>query len=268
MVRRALPPRSRVALTRIDAVVLAGGARDAVAALTPGAPNKAFVTVGGKTLVERTLVALRATPAVRRIVVVTPAAASGRRELALADELRSDGATMAQSLRSGLEARDPNELVLVCASDLPILSRPAVEEFLTLARRSDSDLVYACVERAVHVARYPGVPHTWARLSDGTYCGGGIVALRPRVLPTLGGLLGRLGAARKNPLRLAAIFGPAILARYALGRLRIADAERRATQLLGARASAAICTHPEIAVNVDRPSDVAVAERLVARENA
>src|SRR6202042_991047 len=93
----------------------------------------------------------------------------------------------------------PDELVLVAASDLPVLSRAAIEEFLDTAVRSGADLVYACVERGRHETRFPGVPHTWARLRDGTYCGGGAVLLKPRAFTPLERFLGRLGAARKNP---------------------------------------------------------------------
>ena len=171
---------------------------------------------------------------------------------------------MTESLQSGLRDLPPDELVLVFASDLPVLSRAALEDFIARVRAHDADLVYACVERATHTARFPDVPHTWARLADGTYCGGGGIALRPRVLPRLARLLGRLGRARKNPLRLAAIFGPAVLVRYALGRLTVAAAERRASVLLGAPVRAAICAYPEIAINVDRPSDVPLAESLIA----
>jgi molybdopterin-guanine dinucleotide biosynthesis protein A len=247
----------------MTAIVLAGGPPDAVAALAPGAPNKAFVSVGNRTLIERTLAALRATPAVSRVVVVTPLAAHGRSDLALADELRPDGVTMLESLHSGLRGAPYDAPVLVCASDLPVLSRAALEEFLELVRSSDADIVYGCVERATHERQFPGMPHTWARLRGGTYCGAGVVMLRPRVLPALEGLLGRLGTARKNPLRLAAIFGPGVLARYAAGRLTLTDVEHRATQLLGAPAAAAVCTHAEIAINVDRPTDVALAAAFV-----
>ncbi len=247
----------------IDAIVLAGGRQDELSASTLGAPNKAFVPIAGKTLVERTLSALRSSWRIGRIVAVVPEPERTSPALAQADETRVAGATMTLSLRSGLRDLAPDALVLVAASDLPILSRDAIDEFLDLATVSDADVVYACVERGVHEARFPDVPHTWARLADGTFCGGGLVALRPRVLPALEGLLGRLGAARKNPLALAAIFGPPVLARYALGRLRIAHAERRASELVGARVVAARCTHPEIAVNVDRLSDLALAERLV-----
>jgi hypothetical protein len=91
------------------------------------------------------------------------------------------------------------------------------------------------------------------------------VALRPRVMPALEQFLERLGAARKNPLALTSVFGWDILARYALGRLSVAQAEQRASQLLGASARAAICTHAEIAVNVDRVNDIPLAEALADR---
>jgi molybdopterin-guanine dinucleotide biosynthesis protein A len=248
----------------LTAVVLAGGPPDAVAALTPGAPNKAFVPIAGVPLVARTIASLRSSPHVGRILAVAPVSAHDDPALAGADERRADGASITESLRSGLRGLSPDDLALVSASDLPILTRSAIDEFVALADASGADLVYACVERATHVAAYPEVPHTWARLRDGIYCGGGCAALRPRALDSLARLLGRLGAARKNPLRLAGVFGVGTLARYALGRLTVADAERRASELLGMRAVAARCTHAEIAVNVDRVSDVALAERLVA----
>jgi len=247
----------------MNAIVLAGGPPDAVAALAPGVPNKCFVPVAGRTLLERTLSALRSAPEIERIVVVVPSAARGLPALELADEIRDDGPHIGDSLRSGLAGAAPGKLVLVASADLPVLSREAIEEFIDLAQREPADLAYACVERSVHRARFPEVPHTWAHLRDGTFCGGGIFALRPRVFPALERFLYRLGIARKNPLELAAIFGYDVLARYALRTLSIAAAERRASALLGAPVRAILCSHPEIAVNVDRPGDVALAEGIL-----
>jgi len=258
-----------VALRALTAVVLAGGPPDAVSALAPGAPNKAFVPIAGVTLLERTIAALRTSDRIGTIVAVAPQTSETVSALQRADRVRDDGATMTESLRSGLRDLPPDDLVLVCASDLPILTREAIDGFIARAESvapeadESADLTYACVERSAHLASYPDVPHTWARLREGPYCGGGCVAMRPRVLGNLEGLLDRLGRARKNPLRLAAIFGPRVLTSYALGRLTIAAAERRGSELLGAPVRAAICA-PELAVNVDRPSDVSLAERLVS----
>jgi hypothetical protein len=163
---------------------------------------------------------------------------------------------MIESLRSGLQGFTEDALVVVAASDLPALDARAIDEFVDAALARDLDLAYACLERRYHDAVYPEFPHTWARLREGSFCGGGVVALRPRVLPRLAALLDALGNARKSPLRLASLFGWDVLARFALGRLTIAAAEARASQLIGARAGAIRCTQPQIALNVDRVDDV------------
>ncbi|HEY5427171.1 MAG TPA: nucleotidyltransferase family protein [Candidatus Tumulicola sp.] len=247
----------------IDAVVLAGGPADAIAARQPGAPNKAFVEIAGVTLVGRVLAALRAAEPIGRIVAVAPPAMRAHPGLALADELRPDGVRITESLRNGLAGFPPDADVLVVASDLPILTRAAIEDFVTRVRDLDADVVYGCVERRAHLARFPEVPHTWARLREGTYCGGGLMSIKPRALPLLDRFIERLGAARKHPLRLASLFGWDVLARYALRRLTIADAEVRASNILGASVRALVSPFPETGVNVDRVSDVALAEALV-----
>ncbi len=250
------------------AVVLAGGSADEVAALEPGVANKAFVHIGGVTLVERTLRALRASAMIDRIIVVAPAASHSDPALALADECRRDGAKIRVSLRNGLEGLPPDEIVLVTTSDLPILTPASIDDFIEHAQELNADLGYGCVERTVHEAIYPEVPHTWARLREATYCGGGFVAIKPRVLPALERFIERLGAARKNPLHLASLFGWDVLARFALGRLSIASAERRASQLLGAPVRAVVSPYPETGVNVDRITDVKLAEELISASEA
>jgi molybdopterin-guanine dinucleotide biosynthesis protein A len=250
--------------TVIDAVVLAGGPQDDVAMLQPGAPNKAFVEIGGMTLAGRVLAALRAASSVGRIIAVAPMRMKDHPDLTLADELRPDGVRITESLRNGLAGLRPNETVLIVASDLPVLTSASVEDYVSRVAALDADVVYGCVEKEIHFQRYPGVPHTWARMRDGTYCGGGIVALKPRALPQLERFIERLGAARKHPFKLASFFGWDMLARFAVGRLTIAAAEARASRILGAPVRALISPYPETAVNVDRTSDVELARRLVA----
>jgi GTP:adenosylcobinamide-phosphate guanylyltransferase len=247
----------------VNAIVLAGGGPDRVSASDAGLPNKAFVEIGGTALVARVIAALRSSGEIARITVVAPPAAHGHPALAGADERRADGARMIESLESGLAGAPPDELVLVAASDLPVLTSAAIDEFLRGARTRDLDVAYAIVAQREHRDAYPAVPHTWAKMVEGRFCGGGLTALKPRVLPALRGVLDDLGRARKSPLRLAALFGWDILPRFALGSLTVAAAEARAGAILGAPAGAIRCSHPEVAVNVDRPADVALANGLV-----
>ena len=254
-------------MSRINAIVLAGGPYDELAARTPGAPNKAFVEIAGVTLVERTLRALRSAPSVRHIIVVAPRQTHGTAPLALADECRPDGERIRDSLRSGLRDLPRDEDVLVSTSDLPVLTTESIEDYIARAYGSDADLTYGCLEKRVHMAKYPQVPHTWAPLSDGTYCGTGFITIRPRVFPSLERFIEQLGRARKNPLHLARLFGMNVLLRFALRRLSIEQAEARASQVIGARVRAVVSPYAEIGVNVDRVSDIALAESLLSAQS-
>lgn len=247
----------------MEAIVLAGGPLDDIARLQPGAPNKAFVRIGGVTLVGRVMTALRGSSEIGRVVVVAPSSVEGHPDLASADELRPDGVRITESLRNGLAGLAPDDAVLVVASDMPVLVPEAVDDFTARLRALDADVVYGCVEKNAHLRRFPDVPHTWARMRDGTFCGGGIVGIKPRALPLLERFIERLGAARKHPFRLASLFGWDMLVRFAIGALSIGAAEARAAKLLGAPVRALVSPYPETAVNVDRVSDVALAERLV-----
>jgi GTP:adenosylcobinamide-phosphate guanylyltransferase len=247
----------------IPALVLAGGPPDEVSALQPGIANKAFLAVAGVPLVERTLRGLRGSARVGRIVVVAPPAAHASAALALADECRPDGARIADSLAAGLAGFARDEMVVVSAADLPVLHAAAVDDFIERALERALDVGYGCVDRRAHDARFVHVRHTWARLRDGTFCGAGLVALRPRVLERLERFMEDLGRARKNPLALASLLGWDVLLRFVCGALTIAHVEARATRLLGAPAGAIVSGYPEVAVNVDRPGDVVVAQRLL-----
>ena len=90
------------------------------------------------------------------------------------------------------------------------------------------------------------------------------MAIKPRALPSLERFIERLGAARKYPWRLAGLFGWDMLARFVAGRLAMAHAEERASALLGAPVRAHVSPHAETGVNVDRVSDIALAEALLA----
>jgi GTP:adenosylcobinamide-phosphate guanylyltransferase len=252
-------------LKAIDAVVLAGGPPDAVSALQD-VPNKAFVEIEGITLVERVLRALSDSSHIASICVVAPPAMHDSPALALASQRRPDGPRITDSLRNGLAGLPGGDSVAIVTSDLPVLTPAAVDDFVDRVLSIDPDAGYGCIERRTHEARYPTIPHTWARLRDGTYCGAGLASLKPRALPALEHFIERLGAARKRPVQLASLFGWDVLARFAFGRLTIAQAEQRAGRILGATVRAIVSPYADAGVNVDRAGDVALARELLRGE--
>jgi GTP:adenosylcobinamide-phosphate guanylyltransferase len=241
--------------------VLAGGRRDAICDGT-SAVNKAFVPVGGVPMVTRVLKTLRTVPQIEQITVVAPTVVLDDSALTLADVRRSSGDKIIESVQRGLSESDPDAMMLLATSDAPLLSTESLQEFMQSLASIDADLVYAIAERKAHEKRYPGVPHTWARMRGGVYCGGAVFGMRPRVVPALTNFLDELAAARKSPLRLARAFGWDVVVRFALGMLPITAAEARASTLLGYQVRAVVAA-PDLAFNVDRKSDLVLAERFL-----
>ena len=109
--------------------------------------------------------------------------------------------------------------------------------------------------------RFPEGRRTYVRLRDGTFTGGNGVVLTRQFVAMRGELIGRLYAARKNPVKLAALLGIGILFGLVTGRLRLAQLEARASRLVGGRVAAVISTYPELGFDVDKLEDLNLARR-------
>lgn len=226
--------------------------------MTGNALPKAFADVGGVTMVERVLAALRATPQVRRIALVgpvpLPAAAAAAATLAVpagGGLLENLSAGLAALAAPGEDAPRDNAPVLVAAADVPLLTSAAVAAFLGGALAAEADAAYAIVPREEIVRVAPGVRKTFVRVADGEFTGGSLVLLRPGAFARARPVIERAVRARKRPWELARLFGLAALVGLATGRLRIAALERRAETLTGLRARAIVCRDAGVALDVD-----------------
>jgi len=252
----------------LTAIALAGGRLEQdFRAAGFDAANKAYIPIGGTFMLERVLRSLRGAKSVGRIRCVTQAdafnAAFGARSRDLCDEVVTPGDGLIDSMLAGFVGLPDSQLVLVVATDIPLVRPSDVDAFAARALSAPCDVAYGFVRREAHDAKYPGVRHTWVRLREGTFCGSGVSAIRAGAVGGLAGALRRIVAARKSPLRLASIFSTALLVRYLFGMLSIADAERRADEITGCRCRGIPCDEPELALNVDRLADLRAVERII-----
>lgn len=253
---------------KFTAVALAGGTLEPdFRAAGYLAPNKAYLHVAGEPMLTRVLRALRSARSVGRIRCVTPKAAIATLPdaLGLYDEVIEPGKGLIDSLLAGLTALDPGERVLLAATDMPLLTASAIDAFAALASATPCDIGYGFVERTAHERDYPEVRHTWVRLQQGVFCGGGLSVMRAGAAPQVQDVLRRLIAARKSPLKLAALFSYGLLFKAMMGWLRIEQVERRADQISGLTCRGLLCDRPELAVNVDRLDDLRTVEHIIAR---
>ena len=233
-------------------------------------PNKAYLPIDGTLMLERVLGAYRASRSARIIRLVTQPdayrAAFGRAKgTELCDIVVAPGEDVISSMLAGFAGLHPDELVIVTATDLPLLTPAAVDAFAAQVRATspEFDIGYGFVSRQAHVAKYPQVRHTWVPLREGVFCGGGVSVLRAGTAAQAAGLLRRVAALRKSPLRLAGVFSPGLLLRLPFGGVSVAELERRADELSGLRCRGVRCDEPDLAVNVDRLADLHVVEAIL-----
>jgi len=243
------------------ALVLAGsrGGVDPVAAYA-GVPQKALIPVDGVPMVARVIHALRAAGAGRIAVstdappVIAVVRAAGAEPIAPAAQPSASVAAALAALGTPL---------LVTTADHALLRPDWVRQFL--AHMPDgADVAVLLAEKTLVDAAAPGTRRTWYRFADGAWSGCNLFHLAtPRAGAALQ-LWQRVETHRKRPWRLARMIGFGTLARYAVGRLTIADAIARIGTSVGIRAAMVPSRYGLAAVDVDKPADLDLVRSLTS----
>lgn len=243
----------------VPAVITAGGRLSGALAGAAGTTLKALAPLGGAPLVAHVLAALRGCKGVGPVALVGPA-----RELANvggADLLLEEGATGPENVQRGLAAVASGEgLVLLCACDTPFVTSEAIRHLLSHAPQG-ADIVFPIVTRERYEAVFPHAPNTWTRLDNQELTGGSVMLVRPAALARNAALIEKLFKARKNQIGMARLLGPGFVLRFLLGKLTVAQAEARASQLTGCRCRALLGADPRLAADIDDLSDYEWAQR-------
>lgn len=240
-----------------DAIVLAGGGGEP--GLDPDLPSKAFLEIAGRPLLTYVLDALRGVAGLGRVAVVGPP----ERIRAVAPDVMvvpEAGGTLMDNIVQACGALASHDPVLVVASDIPLLTSRAVEDFLAECAKDRADFYYAIVPQEAVERRFPGARKTFVRVTEGTFTGGSVILLNPAVIDRVRPFIERVIAARKKPWMLAQLFGWSIVMKFASGRLGIGEMEARVTELLGITARAVIAADPGLALDVDvgKPENLAL----------
>lgn len=241
-----------------NALVLGGGDPDDQFAAAHGVNVKPLIPIAGQPMGQWVLEALRQSGRVGRIAYVGPLTEGME---ALVDLRVTDTGSLIGNLEAGvaaLQAAGNGERVLVATADIPMLTGEMVADLLQSA--PDAPLVYPVVRKEVCKATYPEVKRTYARLSDGTFTGGNLFLLDPALIGQFLPRLKAMLAARKAPLRLAALIGPSILFKMLTGRLSVAGLESKVSELLEVTARAHITPHAAVGTDVDKEGDLALAQ--------
>lgn len=225
-------------------------------------PAKALIPVGGEPMVRRPVRALLASEGVASLTILTQ-----RPDLiqpALDEDPRlafaSSGATIAATLDALLADPATRFPLLVTTADHALLTPAMIAQFT--AEAAGADLAIGLVERGPLMARLPDTKRTWIALKGGAYSGANLFAFGSPKAARAVALWREVEQDRKKGWKLLAALGlPGLLGILRLRTLtQTLDAMGRR---LGLTIRAVEMADPIAAVDVDKPADLALAERLL-----
>lgn len=252
----------------VEAVLLGGGTFDDLPAGEDAPKGKGLVPLAGVPMAARTLRALVQSPAVSRVILVSPVPVEELTDPCWegVDVVVPAGARLIDSFKVGMDAvSDQGQPAMVVAGDLPLLTAEAVTDFVARCKaRQEAEIWYSCLRRSNSEAAFPGIRHTYARLAEGVFCGAGLFISRPHSLESLYQAMTSLTYARKAPWKLIKLLGPELILTYIFSRVTIPQAERGMSRLLGGTHCVGIETpYPETAFNVDDLETLKEARRFL-----
>jgi len=229
-----------------------------------GVELKPLIPVAGEAMVRRPLRALRAAAGIARVLVLTQEVAAISAALEADDRVSVErsGPTIAATIQGLLE--DPATVfpVLVTTADHALLTPAMVAEFLVKA--TGADLAIGVVERRPLMARLPETKRTWIRFRGGAYSGANLFGFGSREALRAVALWRGVEQDRKKGWRMLFAFGPALLLGAGL-RLRTIDQSLGAIgRRLGLNLRCIVMSDPLAAVDVDKPSDLALVEAILS----
>ncbi len=227
---------------------------------------KALVPVGGEPMVTRVVRTLASVPQIDRIIVLTQAPDALRQAVSGGGsaEIITSGRGISTSILDVLDRADVRWPVLVTTADHPLLTRDMVEAFLAEATE---DVAVAMVERQRLEAAYPDNKRTWLRFTDGDWSGCNLFALTSGSARAALLLWAEAEQDRKKAWKLFLHFGPWLALRAMTRTIGLAKALEKAGKRLGLTAQLVSMRFAEAAIDVDKPSDHALAEQILKRRS-
>ena len=248
-----------------DALVLAAGRGPGdPMARAFGVTHKCLLPVAGVPMLTWVVMALRAGPAIDRIVIAIEDGAPlppglGDVKRIASKPMAAESAIFAAT--SGA-VRYP---LLVTTGDHPLLTAEMLAHFIGEAERMKADLCAGLARDKVILAAYPDTRRTFLAFGPDRVSGCNLFALKtPLALKALEKWR-FLETVRKKPWRLFGAFGVTALARFLTGRLSLDQAFEIASRQLGLTARPILMPFAEAAIDVDKPEDKVLAEEILRK---
>ncbi len=250
----------------VQTVILAGArASGDPLAISHNLPSKAHIEIAGRSMLGRVLDAIVASDRTGPVKVI---GLTGHSALQQAEDwpkfsLVSGKGGPAASVYSALSDRQTRFPVLVTTCDHALLTREILDDFLARSQSTDADLTVALASREVIEAAHPGVARTYLKFGNGAFSSCNLFLLNTPAAMGVVRFWQSAEADRKRPWAITLRFGPVAALRLLIGRPGLERAFSILSARLGVAIAPVIVPFGDAAVDVDKPSDLALVEQIL-----
>ena len=256
----------------MDAVVTAGGRLKGALAEATGQEIKALVSLGGRTLLERSVSALVGSGSVGRVAVVGPPEVRQVAEAAGAEVYVPEEGSGIDNLMAGIRALDANGQIVMSVSDLVAVQPEDIDDLVARVPRT-AGVSYVIVTDEEFLAAFPERRGKhFVELRDGSFTGGCVFVVDVAALKRIEPTLQLMFRARKLPVLLGSFVGWPLFFWLVLSRVlgrQVAPSteefKARVERGLGCEAAIVRGASPRIALDVDTIRDWRYAKLYVAK---
>ncbi len=236
-----------------------------------GVSHKCLLPVGGIPMLRRVVETLRAHPRVNEISVVIErediaAQAFGGR-LPEGVRVLPAAESAAASVLRAVEREGVRLPVLVTTADHALLDSAMLDAFLAGAEKAkEADLAVALVRRKNVLDRWPEARRTWLKLGRDRVTSCNLFALRTEDALKAVAFWRQAEKNRKRPWKIALAFGIPALLGLLVGKGDAKSVLENLSRRLGLVARPVFMPAPEASVDVDKPEDLELAERILRKK--
>jgi GTP:adenosylcobinamide-phosphate guanylyltransferase len=254
-----------------DALVLAAGrGPDDPLSKAFAVTHKCLLPVAGKPMLQHVIRGLNASARFNAIAISIedPSilhAALG--PLANAAKPVASGSSASLSVAKAFATVPLRQPTLVTTADHPLLRQDIIGEFLDRSAASGADLTVGLATAEVILSAYPDARRTFLRFGRERVSGCNLYAFNTSTAIKVIDHWHQVENSRKRPWRLVRSLGLAPLLRYAIGALSLKAAFSAASRTLGLTVEPILLPFAESAIDIDKPADLELAEKILSSNN-
>lgn len=248
----------------VSVLILAGQREGVVDPLceAAGVERKAIIPINGKPMIDYVLDALDAAR------LKTPFYVSGFDADYDARLTQSPSAPGPAGSAHAALTDDITFPCLMTTCDHPLLTKDMLDVFINGAKHSGADFCVGFAEKSVIQPAYPNVKRTYWNFSDTPVSGCNLFYIANENGLKVIEFWKQAQHLRKQPIKLARTVAWGLLFKYLLGRLTLMEAFSYVSKRLNITASPIFIPIAEAAIDVDKPSDKVLVERILAGDHS